>query len=93
MLHYCELTGPFCTVCRGEVKRNHDCAWFSRVLSNQIELNDRVKLPELAAYLEQVQMARQYFPERLEIVEEMPRTASGKIQKSSLRRIARGFAA
>ena len=52
-----------------------------------------VKLPELAAYLEQVQMARQYFPERLEIVEEMPRTASGKIQKSRLRRIARGFAA
>ncbi|MGZ4643930.1 MAG: hypothetical protein ACXVX8_17545 [Blastococcus sp.] len=28
-------------------------------------------------------MATQYWPERLEVVPELPRTASGKIQKSS----------
>jgi cyclohexanecarboxylate-CoA ligase len=30
-------------------------------------------------------MARQYLPERLEVVPEMPRTPSGKIQKFKLR--------
>jgi cyclohexanecarboxylate-CoA ligase len=36
-------------------------------------------------------MARQYFPERLEIVDQLPRTASGKIQKFRLREIARNL--
>ncbi|MBX6378454.1 MAG: AMP-binding protein, partial [Clostridia bacterium] len=40
---------------------------------------------EMVAYLEEQRMARQYFPERLEIVAEMPRTPSGKIQKFKLR--------
>lgn len=43
---------------------------------------------EMIHYLEEQQMARQYFPERLEIVPEMPRTASGKIQKFRLREMA-----
>jgi acyl-coenzyme A synthetase/AMP-(fatty) acid ligase len=30
-------------------------------------------------------MAKQFWPERLEIVEEMPKTPSGKIQKFHLR--------
>jgi cyclohexanecarboxylate-CoA ligase len=34
-------------------------------------------------------MARQYMPERLEIVAELPRTPSGKIQKFRLREMAR----
>jgi cyclohexanecarboxylate-CoA ligase len=36
-------------------------------------------------------VARNYWPERIEIVEAMPRTASGKIQKFRLREIASDF--
>lgn len=36
-------------------------------------------------------VARNYWPERIEIVETMPRTASGKIQKFRLREIASDF--
>ena len=44
---------------------------------------------EMVAHLEVQRMARQYVPERLEIVEELPRTPSGKVQKFRLREIAR----
>ncbi len=47
---------------------------------------------EMVAHLEAQQMARQYMPERLEIVEELPRTPSGKVQKFRLREIARELA-
>jgi cyclohexanecarboxylate-CoA ligase len=40
---------------------------------------------EMIRWLEQHRMARQYLPERLEVVPEMPRTPSGKIQKFKLR--------
>ena len=46
-------------------------------------------LPEVVRYLEEQRMARQYIPERLEIVDALPRTPSGKIQKFKLREIAR----
>ena len=36
-------------------------------------------------------MSKTYLPERLELVDEFPRTASGKIQKFELREIAKGF--
>jgi cyclohexanecarboxylate-CoA ligase len=39
----------------------------------------------LIAYLTEQKMARAYFPERLEIVPELPRTPSGKLQKFLLR--------
>ncbi|NKB55153.1 MAG: AMP-binding protein [Alphaproteobacteria bacterium] len=42
-------------------------------------------------YLTEQKMAKQYFPERLEVIEEMPRTPSGKIQKFRLREIAEGL--
>ena len=48
-------------------------------------------LSEITAYLEAQRMARQYMPERLEILPELPRTPSGKIQKFKLREIARAF--
>ncbi len=48
-------------------------------------------LPEVTAYLEAQRMARQYMPERLETLSELPRTPSGKIQKFKLREIARAF--
>ncbi|MCX8133717.1 MAG: AMP-binding protein [Roseococcus sp.] len=47
-------------------------------------------LPEMVAYLEAQRMARQYIPERLEILDALPRTPSGKIQKFRLREMAAG---
>ncbi len=43
---------------------------------------------ELTEFLLAQEMAKQYLPERLEIVPEMPRTPSGKIQKFHLRKEA-----
>ncbi len=43
-------------------------------------------LAELAAHLETEGLARQKFPERLELMDAFPRTASGKIRKDVLRR-------
>ena len=40
---------------------------------------------EMVAFLAEKNMAKNYFPERLEIIDAMPRTASGKIQKFQLR--------
>jgi cyclohexanecarboxylate-CoA ligase len=48
-------------------------------------------LPDITTYLEAQRMSRQYMPERLEILPELPRTPSGKIQKFKLRDIARTF--
>jgi non-ribosomal peptide synthetase component E (peptide arylation enzyme) len=45
-------------------------------------------LTDLLGYLEEVGLARQKFPERLELVDEMPRTPAGKIKKDVLRGIA-----
>jgi len=39
----------------------------------------------MAAFLEQAGLARQKFPERVELVDDLPRTASGKVQKTALR--------
>jgi len=49
-------------------------------------------LPEMAAYLESEGVAKQYMPERLEVVDDLPRTPSGKIQKFKLRETAQAFA-
>ena len=47
-----------------------------------------------AAHLQRAGLARQKFPERVELVEDLPRTASGKVQKNVLReRIAAQMAA
>jgi cyclohexanecarboxylate-CoA ligase len=42
-------------------------------------------MEEMKAFLDEKGVARQYWPERLEVVSELPRTASGKIQKFQLR--------
>lgn len=44
---------------------------------------------EMAAYLEKQQVARQYLLEFLEILPQMPMTASGKIQKFQLRKMVK----
>ena len=40
---------------------------------------------EMQQFLAEKGVARQYWPERLEVMSELPRTASGKIQKFRLR--------
>jgi cyclohexanecarboxylate-CoA ligase len=46
-----------------------------------------ITLPEITAFLDGHQLARQKFPERLEVVSEFPITPSGKIQKYRLRQL------
>ncbi|MCC6433543.1 MAG: AMP-binding protein [Acidimicrobiales bacterium] len=46
---------------------------------------DEPTLPELTAYLGEVGMAKQFWPESLVVVNEMPKTPSGTIQKFVLR--------
>jgi cyclohexanecarboxylate-CoA ligase len=50
--------------------------------------NARLALDDLTRFLDAQGMAKQYWPERLELVSEMPRTPSGKIQKFKLRELA-----
>jgi len=42
-------------------------------------------LPDIQAFLQEQGVSRSFMPERIEIIEEMPMTASGKIQKFLLR--------
>ena len=49
-------------------------------------------LPSLCAHLADCRLTPQYWPERVERVDELPRTASGKIQKFVLRERAAAFA-
>ncbi|PYO35651.1 MAG: hypothetical protein DMD86_06480 [Candidatus Rokuibacteriota bacterium] len=51
--------------------------------------DESVTLDELIAYLDAKQVAKQKFPERLEIVAEFPMTPSGKIQKYRLRQLVK----
>ncbi|MGA7390418.1 MAG: hypothetical protein WBW99_21170 [Pseudolabrys sp.] len=46
---------------------------------------------EMTRFLEQQKIAKQYLPERLVIVEDLPRTPSGKVQKFKLREITKKF--
>ncbi|MGH8219744.1 MAG: AMP-binding protein [Steroidobacteraceae bacterium] len=46
-------------------------------------------LPSLKIFLDERRVAKQYWPERLELLEELPKTASGKIQKYILRERAK----
>ncbi|HBX41702.1 MAG TPA: cyclohexanecarboxylate-CoA ligase, partial [Marinobacter adhaerens] len=46
-------------------------------------------LDQVKAYLTEQQLSKNYLPEYLEVIEAMPRTASGKIQKFKLREQAK----
>jgi cyclohexanecarboxylate-CoA ligase len=50
-------------------------------------------LAALQAYMAECKVAKQYWPERVEVVAALPRTPSGKIQKFKLREQAVGAAA
>jgi cyclohexanecarboxylate-CoA ligase len=45
----------------------------------------RLTLASLQDWMRQCQVAKQYWPERLEIIDQMPRTPAGKIQKFALK--------
>jgi cyclohexanecarboxylate-CoA ligase len=49
----------------------------------------QLDLASVRAYMAECRVARQYWPERVEIVPALPRTPSGKIQKSLLRERAK----
>jgi cyclohexanecarboxylate-CoA ligase len=51
----------------------------------------RLSFAEMQAHLDAHHVARAYWPERLELVAELPRTPSGKIQKFVLRDRASGL--
>ena len=51
----------------------------------------KIDLAGVQAYLGEARMAKQFWPERVEVVAELPRTASGKIQKFRLRELAASF--
>jgi non-ribosomal peptide synthetase component E (peptide arylation enzyme) len=53
-----------------------------------ISSNPALTLRDLVCHLEKAGIARQKFPERLELVEDMPRTPAGKIKKDILRKLA-----
>ena len=46
-------------------------------------------LEAMRAFLAEKGVARQYWPERLELMAELPRTASGKIRKVEIRDMLR----
>ncbi|HET8996802.1 MAG TPA: acyl-CoA synthetase, partial [Acetobacteraceae bacterium] len=50
-----------------------------------------LSFPELVSFLEEQRLARNYLPERLEILPGMPKTPSGKIQKVVLRGMAKNL--
>jgi len=50
-----------------------------------------IDLPAMQAYLAECKMAKQFWPERVELVADLPRTASGKIQKFKLKEVAQAF--
>jgi acyl-CoA synthetase (AMP-forming)/AMP-acid ligase II len=49
------------------------------------ERSEAPGLTEIAEFLDSIGLARQKFPERIEYVDDFPRTASGKIRKDQLR--------
>jgi cyclohexanecarboxylate-CoA ligase len=48
-------------------------------------------IEEMSRYLSEHQVTRQYHPERLEIMDDLPKTPSGKLQKFKLRDSAKAF--
>jgi cyclohexanecarboxylate-CoA ligase len=51
----------------------------------------KLDLATVQDYMAECKIAKQYWPERLEIIGELPRTMSGKIQKYVLREKAKAF--
>ena len=52
---------------------------------------EKLELAGVQAYLAEHKVAKQYWPERIEIVSDLPKTPAGKVQKFQLREIAKAF--
>ena len=57
-----------------------------------LQAGGKLALDEMTRYLDEKGTAKQYWPEFLEIIKEMPRTPSGKVQKFKLREMAKSLA-
>lgn len=57
-----------------------------------LRLGESLDLSDVQAWMLKHQVAKQYWPERVAVIENMPTTASGKIQKFALRDRAKVFA-
>jgi acyl-CoA synthetase (AMP-forming)/AMP-acid ligase II len=62
----------------------HACA-FLRMIPGASTNGDAISLTAVRDHLEQAGLARQKWPEELHVVDDFPRTASGKVQKFVLR--------
>tara|TARA_R100000005_G_scaffold92371_1_gene65872 strand:+ start:1943 stop:2116 length:174 start_codon:yes stop_codon:yes gene_type:complete len=51
-----------------------------------------LRLQDITAFLAEQGVAKVYFPERLEVIEQMPMTVTGKIQKFELREWSKALA-
>lgn len=51
----------------------------------------RIAMKDVRSFLADDGIAKQFWPERLEVLEQMPRTPTGKIQKFVLREMAKGL--
>lgn len=56
-----------------------------------LRAGETLDFPKLIAFLREKELSRTYLPERLEIIDTMPKTPSGKIQKNILREKAKSF--
>ena len=54
---------------------------------------NKLTLKEVRTFLAEEGIAKQFWPERIEVLPEMPRTPTGKIQKFVLREKAKGLTA
>jgi cyclohexanecarboxylate-CoA ligase len=57
-----------------------------------VKPGQQFSLEEMSRYLTENQVTKQYHPERLELMEDLPKTPSGKLQKFRLRESAKVFA-
>ena len=51
----------------------------------------RLDLKDVQAYMAENKVAKQYWPERIEVVADLPKTPAGKVQKFQLRELAKTF--
>lgn len=52
----------------------------------------QLSLQDVQAHMEAARVAKQYWPEQLSVLEQLPATPSGKIQKFKLKELARAYA-
>ena len=82
---------PDATAGRAARSRSSRSSWTSRSRTSPSS-NQKVDLATIQAYLEQANVAKPFWPERVETIAELPHTASGKVQRFVLKQIAAKYA-